>query len=154
MTTKLHALCDARGNPLRLILTPGNVSGSTPAGPLLDGIKAGSVLGGKGYDSDAIVACIEASGAGVVIPPKANRIVQRLCDFALYCERNLVERFFCIIKQFRAIATRYEKTAQNFLAGLHLVCATHLAQMTSGLPNASTITWIFVVSPPRERPMA
>jgi transposase len=49
--------------------------------------------------------------------------MKRDCDFALYCERNLVERFFCTIKHFRAIAPRYEKTAQNFLAGLHLVCA-------------------------------
>jgi transposase len=49
--------------------------------------------------------------------------VKRDCDFALYCERNLVERFFCIIKHCRAIATRYEKTARNFLAGSHLVCA-------------------------------
>ena len=121
LTTKLHALCDARGNPLRLILTPGNVSGSTPAGPLLDGIKAGSVLGGKGYDSDAIVACIEASGAGVVIPPKANRIVQRLCDFALYCERNLVERFFNKIKHYRAAATRYAKRKRNYMAFVTLV---------------------------------
>jgi transposase len=59
----------------------------------------------------------------VVIPPKSNRKVKRDCDFALYCERNIVERFFNIIKHFRAIATRYEKTTQNFLAGLHLVCA-------------------------------
>ena len=57
-----------------------------------------------------------------VIPPKSNRKVQRDCDFALYAERNLVERS-SIIKHFRGIATRYEKTARNFLAGLHLVCA-------------------------------
>jgi transposase len=49
--------------------------------------------------------------------------VKRDCDFAVYCERNLVERFFCRIKHFRVIATRHEKTARNFLAGLHLVCA-------------------------------
>ena len=123
MTTKLHALCDARGNPLRLILTPGNVSDSTQAASLLDGIKAANVLGDKGYDSDAIVALIEATGAGVVIPPKANRTVQRLCDFALYCERNLVERFFNKLKHFRAIATRYDKLARNFLAGVQLASA-------------------------------
>ena len=58
-----------------------------------------------------------------VIPPKANRKIKRHCDFALYAERNLVERFFNTIKHFRAIATRYEKTARSFLAGLHLVCA-------------------------------
>jgi transposase len=58
-----------------------------------------------------------------VIPPKSNRRVKRACDFALYAERNLVERFFNAIKHYRGIATRYEKTARNFLAGLHLVCA-------------------------------
>jgi transposase len=58
-----------------------------------------------------------------VIPPRANRKTPRERDFALYCERNLVERFFNVIKHFRAIATRYEKTTRNFLAGVHLVCA-------------------------------
>ena len=59
----------------------------------------------------------------VVIPPKANRKVQRPCDYALYCERNLIERFFNKLKHFRAIATRYDKLARNFLAGVHLVAA-------------------------------
>ena len=58
-----------------------------------------------------------------VIPSKANRKAPRRCDFALYAERNLVERFFNVLKQFRGIATRYEKTARNFLAGIHLACA-------------------------------
>lgn len=55
-----------------------------------------------------------------VIPPKANRKTPRDCDFALYCERNLVERFFNKLKHFRAIATRYDKLARNFLAAIHL----------------------------------
>jgi transposase len=58
-----------------------------------------------------------------VIPPKSNFKVQRYCDFALYAERNLVERFFKLIKHFRGIAMCYQKTARNFLAGVHLVCA-------------------------------
>ena len=57
-----------------------------------------------------------------VIPPKSNRKIKRECDYALYAERNLVERFFNILKHFRDIATRYEKTARNFLAGVHLAC--------------------------------
>ncbi len=117
----MHALCDALGNPLRLILTPGNVADCTQAELLLEGIAAGDVLADKGYDSDAIVKYIEDSGAGVVIPPKANRIIQRLCDFALYCERNLVERFFNKIKNYRAIATRYAKRKRNYMAFLTLV---------------------------------
>lgn len=121
MTTKIHALCDARGNPLRLVLTPGNTSDSTQAETLLDKIKANDVLADKGYDSDAIVACIQKMGAGVVIPPKQNRIVKRLCDFALYCERNLVERFFNKIKHYRAVATRYAKRKRNYMALVALV---------------------------------
>jgi putative transposase len=61
-----------------------------------------------------------------VIPPKANRKIPRRCDFALYRERNLVERFFNKLKQFRAIATRYDKLAQNFLAAIQLVAGTML----------------------------
>jgi transposase len=120
LTTKLHALCDALGNPVRLILTPGNIAECTQAEPLLAGIVANDVLADKGYDSDAIVACVEAAGAGVVIPPKANRVVQRLYDFALYCERNLVERFFNKIKHYRAIATRYAKRKPNYMAFVSL----------------------------------
>jgi putative transposase len=56
-------------------------------------------------------------------PPKANRKTKRACDFALYRERNLVERFFNKLKHFEAIATRYDKLARNFLAGVQLACA-------------------------------
>ena len=121
MTTKLHALCDALGNPLRFILTPGNAADCTQAELLLKDIATENVLADKGYDSEFIVNLIEASGAKVVIPPKANRIIQRLCDFALYCERNLVERFFNKIKHYRAIATRYAKRARNYMAFVALV---------------------------------
>ena len=58
-----------------------------------------------------------------VIPPKANRKTPRTCDFVLYCERHLIERFFNKLKHFRAIATRYDKLARNFLAGVQLACA-------------------------------
>ena len=121
MTTKLHALCDARGNPLRLVLTPGNVADCTQAEPLLKDIGTVSVLADKGYDTDTIVELITNNGANVVIPPKANRLVQRLCDFALYCERNLVERFFNKIKHYRAVATRYAKRARNYMAFVSIV---------------------------------
>ena len=80
------------------------------------------LLADKGYDADHFVESLTARAIKVVIPPKSNRKVKRDCDFALYCERKIVERFFNTIKHFRAIATRYEKTAQKFLAGLHLVC--------------------------------
>jgi transposase len=116
-------LCDALGNPLRLILTPGQAADCSQAALLLAGVAAQHVLGDKGYDADEIVNLITQAGACVVIPPKANRIVQRPCDYALYCERNLVERFFNKIKHYRAIATRYAKRARNYMAFVALVSA-------------------------------
>ena len=116
-------IVDALGNPLRLILTGGQVHDITQADALLGLIEPGALLADKDYDADHFADSLIARAIKVVIPPKSNRKMKRDCDFALYCERNIVERFFCIIKHFRAIATRYEKTAQNFLAGLHLVCA-------------------------------
>ena len=123
MTTKIHVIVDALGNPLALSLTGGQVHDITEAQTLLALVEPKAMLADKGYDADHFVESLTTRAIQVVIPPKSNRKVQRDCDFALYCERNLVERFFCIIKHFRAIATRYEKTARNFLAGLHLVCA-------------------------------
>ena len=116
-------IVDALGNPLALSLTGGQVHDITQAQALLALVEPGALLGDKGYDADHFVDSLTARAIRVVIPPKSNRKVKRDCDFVLYCERNLVERFFCIIKHFRAVATRYEKTARNFLAGLHLVCA-------------------------------
>ena len=122
-TTKIHVIVDALGNPLALSLTGGQVHDITQAETLTAEIQAEALLADKGYDSDKYVASLEVRAIKPVIPPKANRKVKRDCDFALYAERNLVERFFQFIKQFRGIATRYEKTARNFLAGLQLVCA-------------------------------
>ena len=80
------------------------------------------MIADKGYDCDAFVKRLEARDITPVIPPKANRKKIRDCDFALYCERNLVERFFNKIKHYRAIATRFDKLANTFLAGVLLVC--------------------------------
>ncbi len=76
----------------------------------------GAVIADRGYDSDALVEAIESRGAEAVIPPKKNRVKQRAYDKHLYKERNLAERFLNRIKRFRRVATRYEKTARNFLA--------------------------------------
>jgi transposase len=116
-------IVDAVGNPLALSLTGGEVHDIKQAQALLMLVEPKALLADKGYDADHFVSCLMERRIEPVIPPKSNRKIKRDCDFALYCERNLVERFFCIIKHFRGIATRYEKTAQNFLAGLHLVCA-------------------------------
>ena len=116
-------IVDALGNPLALSLTGGQVHDIKQAEALLALVEPDALLGDKGYDADSFIDHLIARAIKAVIPPKSNRKVKRDCDFALYRERNLVERFFCIIKHFRGIATRYEKTARNFLAGLHLVYA-------------------------------
>ena len=123
MTTKIHAIVDALGNPIALSLTGGQSHDITRAEALTAKIRPGAVLADKGCDSDAFLQSLKVRAIKAVIPPKANRIVKRDCDFALYRERNLVERFFNTIKHFRGIATGYEKTARNFPAAIHLVCA-------------------------------
>ena len=126
MTTKIHALVDALGNPVVFSLTPGQASDLSQAEPLLKDVTPEAFLADKAYDADQLILALQARGVKPVIPPKANRLVQRDCDFALYCERNLVERFFSKLKHFRAIATRYDKLARNFLSAVHLVALTIL----------------------------
>jgi transposase len=123
LTTKIHLVVDALGNPLKVSLTKGQVHDITQAEPLTATLTPNALLADKGYDADRFIERLDLRGIAVVIPPKSNRKVQRNCDYALYAERNLVERFFNHIKHFRGIATRYEKTARNFLAGIRLVCA-------------------------------
>ena len=122
MTTKIHAVVDALGNPLRFILTPGQASDINQAEPLIADLPAGHVLGDKGYDSMAFRDTIQKQNAVPVIPPRTTS-PQAPCDFVLYCERNLVERFFLKIKHFRRIATRYDQTPRAFLSILCLVSA-------------------------------
>ena len=120
MTTKIHALVDALGNPVAFSLTQGQVSDLSQAEPLLEDVAPEAFLADKAYDADRLILALEARGINPVIPPKANRKVQRPCDFALSRERNMVERFFNTLKHFRAIATRYDKLARNFLSAVHL----------------------------------
>jgi transposase len=82
-------------------------------------IEPAALLADKGYDSDGFIEHLEVRRITPLIPPRANRKTRRESDFAPYCERNLVERFFNVIKHFRAIAPRYEMTARTFLAGVH-----------------------------------
>ncbi|MFN7310329.1 MAG: transposase, partial [Vampirovibrionales bacterium] len=83
-TTKLHAVCDSHGNPVRFILTAGQVSDSTQALPLLEGFQATAVLADKGYVSEAIFEAIRRMGAEVVIPNKSNAVAPRQVDYYLY----------------------------------------------------------------------
>ena len=93
---------------------------SVCANDLLENKCANFVLADKAYDSDKILEKIDAIGATAVIPPKSNRKTQREYDKYYYKERNLVERFFCRLKQFRGIATRYCKRGEYFLEAVKL----------------------------------
>jgi transposase len=114
------------GNPVELMLTPGQDHDLTCAEPLIENADPEALIGDKAYDANPFVETLTQRGITPVIPPKANRNIKRECDFALYRERNLVERFFNLLKHFRAIATRYDKLARNFLAGVQLAAVTIL----------------------------
>ncbi len=92
----------------------------TQAGPLMEGRKAGAFIADKAYDSDAVVAAAKRGGAEAVIPPKKNRKLRREYDKHLYKQRKKVEWFIGMIKQCRKVATRYEKTARNFLGFVYV----------------------------------
>jgi transposase len=94
---------------------------------LLPEVAAMTVIADKGYDAEArVLAPLREAGKTAVIPPRANRTDQRPYDRDLYQARHLIENFFCKLKQFRAIATRYDKTARNFLAAIHLAASAIL----------------------------
>ena len=125
MTTKIHALVDALGNPLRFLLTPGQVHDLVGADALLPQMAADILIADKAFDADdRVIRTLASAGKSAVIPPRQNRTAPRPFDQELYKTRHLVENFFCKLKQFRAIATRYDKTARNFLAAVHLAAAT------------------------------
>ena len=121
LTTKINAAVDARGRPIRFVLTPGQAADIHAADDLLEPLNEGCVLlADKAYDADALRERIEERGAIANIPPKANRRNPPGFDAELYKQRNLIERFFNKIKHFRRIATRYEKRASNYLAMIKL----------------------------------
>ena len=125
-TSKIHALCDARGRPLRIIVTGGQVHDSRVAGDLIDLSHSPlAVVGDRAYDSRAIRQSIRDEAAVPVIPPRSNNPIQHDYDRNLYGNRNVIERFFCRIKDMRRIATRFEKLARNFLA-MVLLCAIRI----------------------------
>ncbi len=127
MSTKIHATVDALGNPTGFHLTGGQASDLAGADALLDGIAAPTVIADKGYDAEArVLAPLRDAGKAAVIPPKRNRKEQRAYDRDLYQARHLIENFFCKLKQFRAIATRYDKTRRNFLAAVYMAASVIL----------------------------
>ena len=121
MSTKIHATVDALGNPTGFHLTPGQAHDLEGADVLLKDTAGASVIADKAYDAqERVVEPLLQAGKAVVIPPKASRNHQRAYDAHLYKARHLIENFFARLKQYRAIATRYDKTARNFLGAIHL----------------------------------
>ena len=121
LTSKIHALVDANGLPVRLAVTPGEAHDNRLAGKLLSRLRAGSMLlADRGYDADWIRELAAAKGAWANIPPRSNRSDPICFSPHLYRARNRVERFFNKIKHCRRVATRYDKLAANYLAFVQL----------------------------------
>jgi len=111
------------GNPREFVLTGGECADISVAPELLQNVSGCFVIADKAYDSDKLVQDIESKGCQAVIPPRSNRVKLRSYDRHVYKERHLVENFFNKIKEYRRIATRYDKLATTFLAFVHLAAA-------------------------------
>ena len=122
-STKIHATVDALGNPLRIILTVGQRADITQAEALLADYQTDAVLADRGYDANSLLAALQAAEVDIVIPAKRSRLAPRPIDANLYKDRNKVERYFNKLKQYRRVATRYEKTASSFVGFVYLASA-------------------------------
>jgi len=121
LTTKIHALVDAEGLPIDLKLTEGQAHDGLSGQDMLGAIDAGQILlADRAYDSDALRQTLAERGAWANVKPMPGRKNVPAFSKHLYRYRNLVERFFNKIKHYRAVATRYDKTPENFLAGVKL----------------------------------
>ena len=124
LTTKLHALVDANGLPILLKLTPGQANDGRSAADMFDSLREGDVLlADRAYDSDALRVEMTARGVRANIRALPQRTRKPAFSHRLYKLRNAVERFFSKIKHYRAIATRYEKHPENYLALVKLAAA-------------------------------
>ena len=124
LTTKIHTVVDANGNPIALRLTEGQAHDGRSAADLLDSVRAGqTLLADRGYDSDALRAAMAQRGAWANIKPMPHRVNVPAFSPWLYRYRNLVERFFNKLKHFRAVATRFEKHDANYLALVKLAAS-------------------------------
>ena len=115
--TKLHAICDDRGRPLVLLLTPGNVHDMRAAKQCIEAApRAAELVADKGYDSNDLRAWLAERGTRAIIPPKRHRKVKIDFNPATYKQRNIIERMFCRFKDWRRVATRYDRKIETFMA--------------------------------------
>ena len=108
---------------MRFVLLPGQRHDSVGVAPLISSIAFGALLGDKAFDVDWLRAELDARGAAAVIPPKADRKAAIPCDWAMCRWRHLIENYFAKLKEFRAVATRYNKTDTSFRATINLAAA-------------------------------
>ena len=125
MSTKIHVTCDALGDPTCFHLTPGHHHDLKGADVLMPNIKAEYLIADRAYQAQRRVReVLTAKGIEVVIPYKVNAKEKKTYDLDLYKRRHLIENLWLKLKNFRAIATRYDKTKQNFLGAIHLEAIT------------------------------
>ena len=123
MTTKILALCDALGNLVRFTLMPGQRYDTVGLPPLIEGIAFDALIGDKAFDSNAVIAELDARRAKVVISQHPRRAQPRAIDPDMYKWRHLIENFFGRLKEFKRIALRADKTDQSFAANIYLAAA-------------------------------
>jgi len=123
MTTKILALTDALGNLVRFILLPGQRFDTVGVPPLIDGLSFGALIADKAFDSNAIIADLNARGAKIVISQHLRRARSHPLDEEMYKWRHLIENFFCKLKEFKRIAMRADKTDTSFAAIINLAAA-------------------------------
>jgi transposase len=123
MTTKILALTDALGNLVRFELLPGHRYDTIGLPPLIAGLEFDALIADKAFDSNAIIADLDARGAKIVISQHPRRIPPLKIDLEMYKWRHLIENFFCKLKEFKRIALRADKTDQSFAAMIHLAAA-------------------------------
>jgi len=116
-------MVDALGNLVRFVLLPGQRHDTIGVPPLIEGIAFGALLGDRAFDVDWLRAELDKRGACTVIPPKANRKTCIDYDREMYRWRHLIENYFAKIKEFRAIATRYDKTDVSYAAAISIAAA-------------------------------
>lgn len=126
-STKIHALVDALGLPIKFILTPGQSSEIKQAPELIKDIKNANIIGDKAFDGDEFINQIISQNCTPVVPPRSGRAIKREVDYYLYKERHLIECFFSKIKHFRRIFSRFDKMAEAYMGFLAF---------------ASTIIWL------------
>jgi len=141
--TKLHAVCDEKGRPHVLLLTPGNTHDAKVAIQTINAVPPSQYLvADKGYDSNALRSWLIERGTTPVIPSKSNRKVQIEHDRQIYRQRNVVERMFCRFKDWRRVATRFDRNIKTFMATIAIAATASIHEIGMPLQMDSTVHYI------------